>query len=655
MKALALWICVLLTCVLAGCVGEESADPVSTTGDEDTVSQTENPTEQDEESDIEPDDNNSPPPVTDEEVIPEESADSPLQEESPQDEAPPEDTETGEDTPSEDQGNDPPEPGTPNSDNNEPADETEPTTDNDEEEIAEAPVPGFSHIDIVNATSTTDRHLAGHRLEVEYALDEGTPVQVQVSYQWQRNGAAIIGATGSQYTLTENDIPSRIRVRLLATNTQTQTSSGYQLSDEVATGGKSFYVDPVNGADNNTGSADSPWQSLQTVLDQGLIASRDWESKPPSSSTPLVVKREDAPVQPGDSIVLRSGNHGPLFIRGYYNAAPIYVVAAEGATPRFDFVEIRSSSHWVIRGITIEMAEDRRHEYEDYFYNSYSVSRLLRIANHNHTGPVHNITVADSTIQSAASISGWTAYDWDAKAMSGLAIYGEHHDIRNNHFRHVAFGMDVGATHSMIVGNTINHFSYDGIRSIGSDYTTFENNLIKNSYGLGELNHKNHDDGFQNFSHHGSTTGVVFRGNTIIHFENPDRPLITPLQGFGAFDAPIIGWTIENNLIVTDHVRHGLTVMGAQDTVIRGNIIRDPNGQESIGTSMTGTASIQVVKAKPNRESAPSTNVTVECNIAPHIGIESGQSSVVSRHNVHSNDPQTQFDENCNLSGPPSL
>jgi hypothetical protein len=32
-----------------------------------------------------------------------------------------------------------------------------------------------------------------------------------------------------------------------------------------------FYVDPVNGSMSGDGSADSPWSTLQEVLDAGLI------------------------------------------------------------------------------------------------------------------------------------------------------------------------------------------------------------------------------------------------------------------------------------------------------------------------------------------------------------------------------------------------
>ena len=38
-----------------------------------------------------------------------------------------------------------------------------------------------------------------------------------------------------------------------------------------ATPGNTFYVDPLNGSISNDGSADSPWNTLQEVIEHNLI------------------------------------------------------------------------------------------------------------------------------------------------------------------------------------------------------------------------------------------------------------------------------------------------------------------------------------------------------------------------------------------------
>ena len=51
----------------------------------------------------------------------------------------------------------------------------------------------------------------------------------------------------------------------------------------------SFYIDPVNGSEAGDGSASAPWRSLQSVLDNGRIESRDWPSYPYTAGMSLKV------------------------------------------------------------------------------------------------------------------------------------------------------------------------------------------------------------------------------------------------------------------------------------------------------------------------------------------------------------------------------
>src|SRR5262249_5598969 len=86
-----------------------------------------------------------------------------------------------------------------------------------------------------------------------------------------------------------------------------------------------FYVDPIAGSDAGDGSAASPWRSLQSVFDDGLIETQDWPNYPYEDGMQLVTVNAGAPVRAGDTIWLRSGYHGDLVIEHAYNAAPITI------------------------------------------------------------------------------------------------------------------------------------------------------------------------------------------------------------------------------------------------------------------------------------------------------------------------------------------
>ena len=114
--------------------------------------------------------------------------------------------------------------------------------------------------------------------------------------------------------------------------------------------GKVWWVDPVNGktpADGGDGSQAHPWNALQGVL---FFKFPQGYARPLLSSVPYyhVVKGKrvyvadqlgSPPVQPGDTIMLMSGDYGDIVIGDYskqvVNPSFITVEAASGQTPMF--------------------------------------------------------------------------------------------------------------------------------------------------------------------------------------------------------------------------------------------------------------------------------------------------------------------------------
>lgn len=83
-----------------------------------------------------------------------------------------------------------------------------------------------------------------------------------------------------------------------------------------------YYADPVNGNNNNSGSANSPWKSLDGVV--GKLSA-------------------------GDSLFLRRGYHGNVTLTGTGNA---FVGAEDGHTPTVNLT-LTKAHYWTIKGLKI--------------------------------------------------------------------------------------------------------------------------------------------------------------------------------------------------------------------------------------------------------------------------------------------------------------
>ncbi len=310
-----------------------------------------------------------------------------------------------------------------------------------------------------------------------------------------------------------------------------------------------FWVDPVHGKPGNDGSSSAPWRSLQEVLDMGLVATQAWESLPYQQGAKLVTKNAGAPVKGGDTIYLRSGYHGALRVLGFYNTKTITVAAEEGHEPRFEGVLVRASSHWRFRGLHVSPEHAPKYER----------ATLFDIDSHEWHGPVHDIVLEGSRLQSVEDSSKWSASDWVTLAFHGIDADGKNVMIRNNVVKNVYHGIHMEAESSLVEGNLVENFAGDGMRGLG-DHTVFQYNTVKNCCHVND----EHNDGFQSWSQGsdgvgtGEVIGVVLRGNTFINYEDPKQPHRGTKQGIGCFGGMYIDWVVENNVVIADHW-HGIT------------------------------------------------------------------------------------------------
>ncbi len=384
-----------------------------------------------------------------------------------------------------------------------------------------------------------------------------------------------------------------------------------------------FFVDPERGDPTNDGSSEKPWQSLQQVIDRGLVESRSWSSLPYRTDSTLVAKNTGAPIKPGDTIWLRSGYYGDLVVRGYYNTDVITIAAAEGHTPRFRSILLRSCAHWALKALHVSPE----------FGTGKKPRTLIDLESHGWHGPVRDIVVEDCVVQSAEDTSRWSAEQWNTLSCNGIGVDGTRMTVRRNSLKNVNSGVSVGASHSLIEHNTIENFAGDGLHGLGN-HTVFQYNVVKNCYDV----NANHDDGFQSWSRGpegvgtGEVVGIVLRGNTIINYEDPNQPHRGTLQGIGCFDGMFVDWIVENNVIFVDHY-HGITLGGARGCRIVNNTVFDPNDKRP------GPAALRLSRHK---NGTPSSGCTVRNNLATSLHVASGDDMTVD-HNLIVDDPGSVF------------
>ncbi len=289
-----------------------------------------------------------------------------------------------------------------------------------------------------------------------------------------------------------------------------------------------FYVDPVNGSAAGDGSAGDPWRTFQEVLSHGLIETRG------SGGVP---KNVGAPVQPGDTILLRSGYHGDINYYWAYNDDYITVEAQEGHTPMLRRLRLNSMAKWIFRGLTITPSA------------APTYSRDTHISCE---GSCEDILIEDCFLYSQLDSSSWTAQQWNDRACKGFNTHPSSRRItlRNNRMLNVSFGIDAAAEDSVYEYNKITNFSGDGIRVLYHGQL-IQYNTIKNCYNVSD----NHDDGIQGFLYNrglGLVRDVTLRGNLIINREDPNQLHQGGLQGIGCFAGPYTNWVVENNVIQVD-------------------------------------------------------------------------------------------------------
>ncbi|MFW6154714.1 MAG: PKD domain-containing protein [Planctomycetota bacterium] len=327
--------------------------------------------------------------------------------------------------------------------------------------------------------------------------------------------------------------------------------------------GATFYVDPVNGSMAGDGSAGDPWSTLAEVISNNKIESMKPASYPYAYGDPLVVRNDGAPVQPGDTLELLSGDHGEVYAQGYFNPDWITVRAAAGHTPVVRRFQFRGGCKWRIDGVTISQEP----------YGTPGTITAVNFENHGWHGPTYDCILENSHVYGVDDTSTYTANDWlTTTPGSGVSSGGPRNIIRYNTIRNIQLGVNVNGADSVVEYNVLCGMAHDGFRS-GNDRIVWQYNHLSDFVDVDG----NHDDIIQLYRGGGVPhDSVEIRGNTFDGRKIPGRPLTTSPQGVGCFDGPYVDCVVENNVVLTAHY-HGISLYEADGCTIINNTVLDPS------------------------------------------------------------------------------
>jgi len=354
-----------------------------------------------------------------------------------------------------------------------------------------------------------------------------------------------------------------------------------------------YYLDPAVGSLANDGSVNAPWPSLEEVIAADLIQQhRHWPLPYNAATDQPVLRNPSAPITAGDTLLLRDGLHGECFLRNYVNSSFLTVMADKGHRPILRNIHLQAGRNWRFVGLTVS--------HEPYGFTTNK--KLVHVESHGFQGPVTQIEISNCTIYSADL--PWTvASEWVAKARDGIYARGDSIMIRDNHLRNIDMGITAYGDYITAERNTITNFSGDGMRPLGA-HIVFRGNMIKNCYAVDG----NHDDGIQSFTINGIVADdVLIEENIILNYEDPEQPLLGPLQGIGCFDGMYNDWVVQNNLVVVNHW-HGITFLGANNCLIVNNTVLDPSPAVTPGASW--------IRVADHKDGRPSTGCTIKNNVA---------------------------------------
>jgi Right handed beta helix region len=424
-----------------------------------------------------------------------------------------------------------------------------------------------------------------------------------------------------------------------------------------------WYIDPVNGQTEaamtaagvklpstgsaptsaQQGSAAHPWNSLQAVFNvttpsvpgytYPLLTTAPYNYWPVGGTGYKIATGPSAgPIEPGDEILLMSGNYGNISIAMYNTsiADPYFtmVAAAPGQTPVFASLFISGTNKWIFNGIKVQSLAAAT------IGNNY----LIEINNYGQTHQTSDIVFENMTISSQDDIYGWTQAQWVANARNGFSAQSGAVGADTNcismtasHITNVRYGVSLGSSRTIFSGNQIDHFGDDAI-DYAASALTITKNYLHDAVDVGDGNHPDAMQGQNGVLAAGVTVNtnsyVLIDSNTIIRQVDPNLPFPNSLQGIDAFDGEYQYLTVTNNIVITS------ACWGIAFSSVEGGLIA--NNTVLFDTLLPSAVNCvpAVYVGSQTHQGPPSRGVAVRNNLANVIAVDNRCVDVEADHNV---------------------
>jgi hypothetical protein len=408
-----------------------------------------------------------------------------------------------------------------------------------------------------------------------------------------------------------------------------------------------WYIDPVHGktpAAGGNGSQTAPWNALQGVLSfqfpsgypRPLLSSVPYFHVVSGKQVYVADQLGNPPVQPGDALMLMSGNYGDIGI-GDFNAPTtnsdfVTVQAAPGQTPVFSTLYLNRTSKWVFNAIKVQSLMGANG----------NTNALVILTDQGAAYPTTDIILENMQISSADSTAGWSQAQWIAQARLGLWAFGSAGNGTNgdpntrcisltgSHIQNVRIAAVLAANNLLFTNNVIDHFGDDGI-DYAANNLAITHNTIHDNLDIGDGNHEDAMQGqngplapgvaFNFFSN------ILIDSNLIIRQTVPTPAFPTYLQGIDAFDEDWTNVTVTNNVVITSAC-HGITFTSIHNGLIANNTVLN-DGLFSVPGCV---AAINVGGA--SHEGLLSTSTVVRNNLTSELNVDTRDTGVVPDHNI---------------------
>jgi hypothetical protein len=414
-----------------------------------------------------------------------------------------------------------------------------------------------------------------------------------------------------------------------------------------------WYVDPVTGkspAAGGNGSQASPWNSLTGIIGgnwgvstfalpgyiRPLLSSVPYYHIVNGARVDVADQIGNPPVQPGDAIMLMSGNYGDIVLGNFdlptTNSDFVTVQAAFGQTPVFTTLGIERTNKWVFDAIKVQSllgANGNR-------------QALVLVGDQGASYPTTDIILENMLISTADSTAGWSQAQWVAQARIGVAEIGSAGNGKNgepyatcisvsgSNIKNVRTGVILAANNSLFTNNVIYYFGDDGI-DYAANNIAITHNTLHDNLGIGDGNHEDAMQGQNGSLPTGAAlnyfSNILIDSNLVVRQTDPQLAFPTYLQGIDAFDEDWTNVTVTNNVVVTSACS-GINFSSIHNSLIADNTVVEDGLYPTPGC----VAAIDV--GGSTHEGPVSTNTIVRNNLSSQLYVDTRNSGVTADHNV---------------------